>query len=184
LTKFPILSSLFFFVFSFFFLFFHIFFSTDNSTNSQRLSSNNFESFSLHCCPIKIWPICCPETSVNNYKSTSHNIPEGKAYWKKLPNGLNNQQELSWQFSFEETWYFFSHVIRLDSYFTFVALWSFAIRSHRLFSTWFTKKIQQDARVYQNFFHICIKLNILYLTASSNHTSNNPPRMQNQRLLV
>jgi len=29
-----------------------------------------------------------------------------------------------------------------------------------------------------------IKILLLYLTASSNYTSSNPPRMQNQRLLV
>jgi hypothetical protein len=26
--------------------------------------------------PVKMGPICCPETSVNNYHTTPHNIPE------------------------------------------------------------------------------------------------------------
>jgi hypothetical protein len=77
------------------------------------------------------------------------------------------------------------------------------------------KKIQQDTTVYQNLFHIYMKLKCFgrhiahhqepktalaasgfafvdgcwpcsccTLTAHTNHTSNNPSRMQNQRLLV
>ena len=61
------------------------------------------------------------------------------------------------------------------------------------------RKIQQDATLYKHLlFHIYMKLNMFWathrpssgagferqLSASSNHTSNNLPRMQNQGLLV
>jgi hypothetical protein len=61
------------------------------------------------------------------------------------------------------------------------------------------RKIQQDATLYQNLlFHIYMKLNMFWVThhplsgagferqlsASSNHTSNNLPHTQNQKLLM
>jgi hypothetical protein len=40
--------------------------------------------------PLKMEPVCCPETSVNNYKCTQGNFPEGRKYslksynWQKM----------------------------------------------------------------------------------------------------
>jgi hypothetical protein len=44
--------------------------------NNLSVPSSSVKTFKKISWPLKMGPICCPETSVENYHSTLRNIPE------------------------------------------------------------------------------------------------------------
>jgi hypothetical protein len=46
--------------------------------------------------PVKMGPICCPETSVNNYRTTPHNIPEGRRSHQHRSEHLKSKNSNIW----------------------------------------------------------------------------------------
>jgi hypothetical protein len=48
---------------------------------------------------MKMIPICCPETSITNYKSTLHNIPEEQRFYLQSNGSLEN---VKYQVNFTE----------------------------------------------------------------------------------